>query len=129
MLIVMEDRNVAAFFQFLFDLKASWRGNILKVDSTERSGQEAYSLNDLINIFAANAKRNGIYTTEFFKEHTFTFHNRHTCFRTDISKSQYCSSVCDNSNCIPASCQLIALIYVFLDFKTRLSNTRCVSKA
>lgn len=113
----------------VINFKTSRCGNILKIDSSKGSCQEAYCLNDLINIFTADAERNRVYTAKFFKEYTFAFHNRHTCFRSDISQSKYRGSVCYNSNCIPASCQIIALVYILLDLQTRLSNTRCVSKA
>ena len=36
-------------------------GNILKVDSSKGSCQKTYCLNDLINIFTADAERNRIY--------------------------------------------------------------------
>ena len=56
----MEDRNITALFQFLFDFKASWCGNILKVDSSKGSGQEAYCFNELINIFTADARASDV---------------------------------------------------------------------
>ena len=129
MLIIMENRNVTALFQLLLNLKTSWCRNILQVYPAKASCKKAYCLNDLIHILTANAKRNGIYVSKLFKQNTLTFHNRHTSFRANIAKSQNCSTVCYNSNCIPASGKLIAFINIFLNFKARLCNTWSIGKA
>ena len=129
MLIIMEDRDIAAFFQLFLNFKASWCGNVLQIHTAEASCQQADGLHDLIYILAAHAKRNGIYITELFKQNAFSFHNRHASLRTDIAKSQNCSTVCHNCNSIPASGKLIAFINIFLNLKARLGNTRGVGKA
>ena len=78
-----------------------------------KDAEEAYCLNDLINIFTADAERNRVYTAKFFKEYTFTFHNRHTSFgpispvqvpRFRLLQQQLYSSVLsDHNSCLHPS--------------------------
>ena len=89
----MEDRNITFLFQFFLDLKASRSGDILKVNTTEGSGDHVNSIYDLVYIMALNAKRECIYIAECLEQYTFTFHYRHTGFRPDVAESENCCTV------------------------------------
>ena len=128
MLIIVEDRNITFLFQFFLDLKASRSGDILKVNTTEGSGDHVNSIYDLVYIMALNAKRECVYIAECLEQYTFTFHYRHTGFRSDVTKTKNCGTVCYNKTHIPSSCKLVGFIDIFLDLKARLSYTWCICK-
>src|SRR5699024_12279520 len=46
--------------------------------------------------------------------YTLSLHDALPIFRSDISQSEYCSSVCNDCNCIPASCQIKTLVNILL---------------
>ena len=46
----------------------------------------------------------------------------------DISKSENCGSICNNSYRVPSSGQLVALVDIFLNFQARRRHTRCIGK-
>ena len=50
-LVIVEDRDIASFFQFALDLEAAGSRNVLKVNSAEGTGDQSYGVNDLVNIF------------------------------------------------------------------------------
>ena len=124
----MENRNIAFFFQFLFDLETSGSCDVFQVNAAEAAGDHIDGIYDFIHIFALNAQRECVHIAKSFEQHAFSFHNRHTCFRSDIAQTQYGRSVRYNQTHIVASCVFIALVHILLNFKTRLCNTRCISQ-
>ena len=55
MLIIVENGDIAALFQFALNLKAAGSGNIFQVYSAKASGQKGYGVYDIIHVFAAYA--------------------------------------------------------------------------
>ena len=129
MLVIVEYRDITALLQALLNLEASRCRDVLQVDPAEASSEKAYCLNDIIDILAPHTERDCIHTAKLLEQHTFSFHDRHSCFRPDIAESQHCRSICNNCHRIPASRQLKALADVLLDLQARLSYSRCVGKA
>ena len=125
-LAIKEDINKS--FEFSFDFKASGCTDIFKVDATERALKKFDCSYYFINVLTTYAQGNCIDIAVFFKEKAFTFHYGHTCFRTDITKTEYRSTVCDNSNCIPSSCKLEGFTYILFNCKARLCNTGGIRK-
>ena len=44
MLVIMKDRDIALFLKFFLDLKTSWSGNILKIDTSKAAGNHIDSI-------------------------------------------------------------------------------------
>ena len=128
MLVIMENRNVAFLLQLSFDLKATGCRNILQVHSCKTSGNHVNCIHDLIHILALDAQWKRIYVSKSLKEHTFSFHNRHSSLRANISQSQNRRSVCNYQTEIVAAGQFITLVYIFLNFQTWLRHSRCISQ-
>ena len=126
MLIIMEDRDIAALFELLLDLEAARCTDVLKIYATKAACQQSDCIYDVIHILAAYAERNCVYSAECLEQHTLSFHNRHTSLRSDISKAENCRTVCYNCYSVPAACQLIALIDILLNLQARLCYARCV---
>ena len=122
MLVVVEHRNIAALFELLFNLKASGRGDILQIHAAERACQQRNGIDDVIDILAAHAKRNGVHTAEGLEEHALTLHDRHAGLRADIAEAEDCCAVGYNSHRVPAAGQIVALVDVLLDFQAGLGN-------
>ena len=128
MLIIVENGNIADFLKALFNLKASGSTNIFQINTSKGASQKADCLNNIIWIFAPDTKRNGINVPESLEKDTLSLHNWHSRFRSDISKTQNRCSVSYNRDCIPSSGQVEAFLWMFLNFKARSCNARCICK-
>ena len=128
MLVIVEDGNAAAFFQFPFNFKTAGGRNIFQIDSSERSLQKSNRIDNFIHIPGSNAKRYGIHIAERLEKDTLPFHHRHSSYRPDVSQAKNCCAVRHDGNSIPAARQFVAEFFIFLDFKTRLRNTGRVSE-
>ena len=122
----MKYRYIASFLESPFDLKASRRGNILKIDASERSGYLIYSLNYRIHILRLYAQRKSIHIGKRLKENAFPLHDRHSCLRADVSKAENSGSVGYDRAHVPPSCQLIALARILLYLKAWLRYPGCI---
>ena len=127
MLIVVENRDVADFLKSSFYFKTSGSGNILEVNSAERTRKKLNGINDFINILGTDAKRESIYAAESLEQCAFTFHNGHAGFGSDISETEYCGTVCDNRYEVVASGVLVRKIHILLNLEAGLRNTGSVS--
>lgn len=121
-LVIVENRNVAAFLQAAFDFKAAWCGDVLQVHAAETAGDEANCLHDLVHILGADAERNRIHVAETLEQCALAFHDRHTSLRADIAQTQNSRAVCDNSDQVAPAGQVIALGNIFLNFQAGLCN-------
>ncbi len=50
MLVIMENRYVAALFKALFNFKAAGSGNVFEVYSTETAGNQMYGVDNIVDI-------------------------------------------------------------------------------
>lgn len=74
-LVIVEDRDVADFFELLLDVEALWGLDVLEVDAAEGWLHEFYRLNDLVRILGVQADRESVYARKGFKQNRFAFHN------------------------------------------------------
>ena len=102
-LVVVEDGDIAALFELAFDLKASGRGNILKVDAAERAGDERDGIDEFVYIVRLDAQREGIHIAEGLEEHAFALHDRHAGLRADVAKAENGRAVGNDRAEIPAA--------------------------
>ena len=122
MLVVVEDRNITFFLEFLFNFKAARRRDVFKVHTAEAAGNQIDGIDNLIDILALDAERECIDIAKCFKEDAFAFHNRHPGFRSDIAESQDSGAICyDEAHIMSAG-------HVLLDFKARLCDARRISQ-
>ena len=124
----MENRDVAALLELTLNFKAARGGNIFQIDAAKAAREKGNGVDDLINILAPNAQRNGVHIAERFKEDAFALHHRHAGLRADIAQAQHRRAVCDDGYRIPAACEIIGFIYILLDLQAGLRNTRRVSE-
>ena len=129
MLIIMEDRDITAFFQAPLYLKTSRRRDILKVHAAKASRQKPDCFHDIIHILASDTKRDRIHIPKFLEQDTFPFHNGHTRFRSYIPQPQDRRAVRNYRHRVPPPGKLIALADILLNLKTRLGNSRRIGKA
>ena len=125
-LIIVENRNIGALLELSLNLETAGSRYILQVNPSERAGDQRDSSDKLIDIFGLDAEREGIHIAERFEQDTLAFHDRHTCFGTDIAKTQHRGTVRDDSTYIMPSGQFIRFINILLDFQTGLCDTGCI---
>ena len=129
MLIIVENRNIAAFLELALYLKAARRGDILKVHAAERACKKIDGVYDLVNILAADAQRNGVNAAEFLEQQALALHDRHSGLGAYIAESEHGRSVGDNGNGVPAPGKLIAFVYILLYLKAGCGDAGGVCKA
>ena len=127
-LVVMENRYIAALFQLPLNLKATGRGNVLQIDSAKGPGQQGHSVDNVIYILASDTERDSVHITKSFEKNAFALHDRHACLRADITQSQHSGAVGNNRHCVPTAGQLITLIHVFLNLKTGGCDTGSIGQ-
>ena len=67
MLIIVKDWNIAFFFQFFLNFKASWCRDIFQIHSTKRTRDQINRVDDLIYIMALDTQRECIHITKCLK--------------------------------------------------------------
>ena len=128
MLIVVEDGNVAGFFQPFFNFKAPGGRNVLQIDSAEGTGQQGDGVYKLVHILGADAQGNGIDTAEGFEQDAFALHHRHTGFGADVTKTKDGGAVGDDGNGVTPSGKGIAEIGILLNLDAGLSHAGGIGK-
>jgi hypothetical protein len=88
-LVVVKNGNIKFAPERFFYLKATRRGEILKVDAAETVRDEFDGSHDFIDIIAFYAERKSVNTRKFLKQAAFALHYGHTCETADISESEY----------------------------------------
>jgi len=88
MLVVMENRDIAALLELLLNLEAAGGGDILQVDAAERSGEKRNSIDDIIDFLGTDAERECIDVAEGLEKGALSFHNGHAGFRSDITETK-----------------------------------------
>ena len=128
-LVIMEDRDIAALLQLFLDFKASWCRNIFKVNTAKCRSNVYYSFDDFFCVLCIKADRHSINVTKFFEKNSFSFHNRHSGMSTDITESKYSTSVRYNSDSVRLDSVLISCFFVLGNNLARFCYTRSISKS
>ena len=128
MLVVVEYRNIADFFESALYFKASGGGDVLQVDAAEAARNQSDGVDYRINIIGTNTERNGVHVAEFFKEGAFALHDRHAGFRSDVAESEHSRAVGNDRHKIGAAGEIVAFTDVFLYFEAGLGDARRVSQ-
>ena len=85
-----------------------------------------YGLYNGICVLGVNAERECIHICKFLKQGAFSFHNRHTGCRADISQTQNSRTVCDDGYQVGAAGQLKGLLVILCDHPAGLGYARSV---
>ena len=122
MLIVVENGDVAFFFQLSLNLEATRSGNVLQIDAAKRAGEKVHGIYKFIYVLGLEAKGNGVDAAEGLEQYAFPLHYRHAGLRSDVSKAQYGGAVGDDCHGVAAAGKLIAEGGILLDLDTGLCN-------
>ncbi len=118
----MKDRNVHFLFQPRFDFETAGRGNIFEVDAAKAWFERGNDLDQLVGILCVQTERYSVDIGQRFEQHAFSFHDRHSGFRPDISQTENGGAVGNNSNCVSFSGIGIHLFRIGLDFQAWRGN-------
>src|SRR3546814_8087741 len=88
MLVVMEHRNVHAFFQRGFDDEAIGRGDIFEVDAAKARREQLDRLDETLRIFGVDLEIDRIDVGEPLEQHRLAFHHRLRCQRAEIAEPE-----------------------------------------
>jgi len=102
-LVVVENRDIAALFQFSFNFKATRRRDIFQIYPAEAACEQTDSVDDIVNFFGPNAERNRVHVAESLKQGAFAFHNGHARFGADVSESEHRGAVGNNRDKVGAA--------------------------
>ena len=87
MLVIVEYRNIKLFLQTCLNLEAFRGSDIFQVNAAEARSNVFHCLDDLLGVCRIETDRERINAAELFKEDCLSFHDRHSSFRSDISKT------------------------------------------
>src|SRR5687768_8649518 len=100
MLIVVEDWYVEFFFQSLFNLEATWRRDVFKVDPTETGCDSFHCPHDLIGVFRIQTDRKRIDAGEFLEQHRLPFHHRQRGCWSNVAETKDGCAVSYYCDCV-----------------------------
>ena len=123
-LVIMKYRDIKHFFQTFLDFETTRSGDVFQIDTAESGSYIFNSFDDLFSILCVKTDRYSVDTTEFFKKNSLSFHNGHCRKSTDITKTEYGTSVRNNSYSIGFHSISIGSLGIFCDYLTRFCNTR-----
>ncbi len=133
MLVVVKNRNLHLFLKFGLNLKAGRSTDVFKIYAAKCWFQCGCNFNQLRRIGASvwtqdfgQANRERVDVGKPFEQYGFSLHHRKTCFRTNISKTKNRGAVTDYGDVIAFVGIVPDLLWITLDFKAWLGNTRCV---
>lgn len=84
-LVVMEDRDIHALTQFLFNIETFGRFNIFEVNAAEGRLQRRDHVDKFIRVKLIDFDVKYIDAGEFFKQNAFAFHDRLAGQRADVA--------------------------------------------
>ena len=115
MLIIMKNRDIEPFFEFLFNIKAVWSCNIFQINPSKTRSNTLYGRNNFTRVLSVQHEGNRIYITKSLEQHSFPLHHWQSCKSSDISKSQNSTSITHHSNTSALPSVVISLFWIFCD--------------
>ena len=124
MLVIVHHRDVELFLQSAFDFKTLGSLDVFQVDTTESRGDGLHGFDEFFWILFVHFDVENIDSTVYFEQKTFSFHHRFTGHSADVAQSQYGSTVRDDGHQVSLGSIFVSVLWILLDFKTRLGYTR-----
>src|SRR6185369_4108136 len=122
MLVIVKDRNIELFFQPVFDLETSRRGNILKIYAAKNGRYMFDRLDDLVRVLCVQTDRKRIDPAKFLKELTLAFHNRHCGRRTNVAEPEDRRAIRNDGNRVFLDREIKDLFGIFVNGLANTSN-------
>ncbi|GAB1412640.1 hypothetical protein MASR1M97_13760 [Candidatus Desulfobacillus denitrificans] len=116
MLVIVEDRNAHALAQFLLDVEAFGRLDVLEVDAAEGRLQRGDDVDQLVGVEFAHLDVEDIDAGEFLEQHALAFHHRLAGERADVAQPEHRRAVGDHRHQIAARSQAGSLGGIGDDF-------------
>ena len=70
MLIIVEDRDIAALLEAAFDFETAGGRNILQVYAAETARKQLHSPDDIVHLLGAHAQGDSVHISEGFEQGT-----------------------------------------------------------
>ena len=125
-LVIVEYRDIADFFQTVFNVIAFRGRNIFQVNACIVGFQIFNGFDNFFRVFSSQANGNSVNVCKGFEESCFTFHYRNTSFRTNIAQAKYASTVGNYSNHIATASIFKGKVFIFFNVFAGFCNTRSI---
>ena len=126
MLVVVKNGDFKPLCKLLLDVNASWRRNILQVDTTESRSQAGTYIDDLANMLRVEADRKGVDPPKLLEQHSLSFHDRQSGLGTDVTQAQYGGGIGDDGHRVSAHGESESRFGVRVDRLAYPCDTGCV---
>ncbi len=124
----MENRNVAAFAQCLFDDEAFRRLNVFEVNTPESRLQRCDDIDKFLRVGFVHFQIENIDIGELLEQNRLAFHHRLGRQRANRAKAQHRRTVRNHANQVTARGVICCGIGVFNDFLARKRNARRIGQ-
>ncbi|KFB72236.1 MAG: hypothetical protein AW09_002573 [Candidatus Accumulibacter phosphatis] len=101
-LIVVKDRNLHSFAQFLLDMEALRRLDVFQVDATKSRFQGSDDFHQAIGIALLDFQVENVDIGELLEQHGLAFHHRFGGQRADRSEAKYRGTIGDDADQVGA---------------------------
>ena len=122
-LVVVHDGDVEGALQAILDIETLRSLDVLEVDTSEGRSDALYCLTEFLRVFFCHLDIEDVNTTIDFEEQTLTLHDGFAAHGTDITKSEYGSTVGDDSYQIALVRVFVCIVGIFLYFQTGVGDT------
>ena len=124
MLVIVENRNMAALDQLRFNLVALGRRNIFQIDAPKGRLQFFDDIHKFLGILGIDADGHRVHIPKLLVQNRLAFHNGHGSFRTNVPQPQHPGAIADDGHHVAPAGIFKGQIRIFLDFPARFSYPR-----
>ena len=128
MLVVVEDRDVAALLERLLDLEALGRLDVLEVDAAERRREQLAEADHLFRVFGFDLDVEHVDVGETLEQDALALHHRLAGQRADIPEAEHGGPIGHDRDEVALVGVLVGELGVLGDVEARLRHARCVGQ-
>ena len=123
MLVVVEDRDVAALLERLLDFEALRSADVLEVDPAEGGRQQLAETDDLLGVLGVDLDVEDVDVGKTLEEHPLALHHRLAGHRADVAETEDRGAVGDHRHEVALVGVLVDQFGVTGDLEAGLGDT------
>ena len=128
MLVVVHDGDVQRSLQSFFNGKAFWSLDVFEVDTSEGRRNLLYRFAELVGVFLVHLDVEDVDAAIDFEKQSLALHHGLSAHGADVAQSEHGSTVGDDGNQITLVGVFVNIVWILLDFQTRISHSRRVGQ-
>ena len=127
-LVVVEDRDIEPTAQFLLDVEALGRLDVLEVDPSEGGRQRGDDPDQVVWVAGVDLEIEDVDPGEPFEQHGLALHDRLGRQRPDVAQAEHGRAVGHDRHEVPLPRVPVHQLGTVLDGKARTGHARCVGQ-